>query len=85
VVGQWAWLARRGSLGLGKVQQKKGRKSFPFSACTSRGRRKRNSVVQNNTVLILRINAIASLPISVSTPIVGRVFHFSPWSLIYAI
>jgi hypothetical protein len=29
--------------------------------------------------------SIASLPISVSAPLVGRVFHFNPWSLIYAI
>jgi len=29
--------------------------------------------------------SIASLSISVSAPIVGRVFHFSPWPLIYAI
>jgi hypothetical protein len=43
------------------------------------------SIRSLNAILILRINAIASLPISVSTPIVGRVFHFSPWSLIYAI
>ena len=28
---------------------------------------------------------IASLPISVPAPIVGRVFHFGPWPLIYAI
>ena len=31
------------------------------------------------------LSSIASLPISVSVPLVGRVFHFSPWSLIYAI
>jgi len=30
-------------------------------------------------------SSIASLPISVSAPLVGRVFHFSPWPLIYAI
>jgi len=29
--------------------------------------------------------SIASLSISVSAPIVGLVFHFSPWPLIYAI
>ena len=29
--------------------------------------------------------SIASLPNSVSAPLVGRVFHFSPWPLIYAI
>jgi hypothetical protein len=39
----------------------------------------------HNVILILRINSIASLLISVSTPIVGRAFHFSPWPLIYAI
>jgi len=32
----------------------------------------------HNVILILRINSIASLPISVSAPIVGRAFHFSP-------
>ena len=30
-------------------------------------------------------SSIASLPISVSAPLVGCVFHFSPWPLIYAI
>jgi len=35
----------------------------------------------HNVIWILRINSIASLPISVSTPIVGRAFHFSPWPL----
>jgi hypothetical protein len=39
----------------------------------------------HNVILILRINSIASLQISVSAPIVGRVFHFDPWPLIYAI
>jgi hypothetical protein len=29
--------------------------------------------------------SIVPLPISVSAPLVGRVFHFSPWPLIYAI
>jgi len=29
--------------------------------------------------------SIASLPISVFAPLVGRVFHFNPWPLIYAI
>jgi len=33
----------------------------------------------HNVIWILRINSIASLPISVAAPIVGRVFHFSPW------
>jgi hypothetical protein len=31
------------------------------------------------------LSSIASLPISVFVPLVGRVFHFSPWPLIYAI
>ena len=39
----------------------------------------------HNVIFILRINSIASLLISVSAPIVGRAFHFSPWPLIYAI
>jgi hypothetical protein len=39
----------------------------------------------HNVISILRINSIASLQISVSAPIVGRVFHFDPWPLIYAI
>jgi len=34
---------------------------------------------------ILFFSSIASLPISVFAPLVGRVFHFSPWPLIYAI
>jgi hypothetical protein len=33
----------------------------------------------HNVIWILRINSIASLPISVAAPIVGRGFHFSPW------
>jgi hypothetical protein len=61
VVGQGAWLARRGSLGFGKArgkretQQKERRKKTKtfsvFPCCTSKGRRKRNNVVQNDTVL----------------------------------
>jgi hypothetical protein len=39
----------------------------------------------HNVIWILRINSIAYLSISVSTPIVGRAFHYSPWPLIYAI
>jgi len=39
----------------------------------------------HNVISILKINSIASLQISVSAPIVGRVFHFDPWPLIYAI
>jgi hypothetical protein len=31
------------------------------------------------------LSSIAPLPISVSAPLVGRVFHSSPWPLIYAI
>jgi hypothetical protein len=38
-----------------------------------------------NQPLIIFFPSIASLPISVSAPLVGRVFHFSPWPLIYAI
>jgi hypothetical protein len=94
-----------------------------FPCCTFRGRRKRNSIVQNDAVLeffFLKKNmkrccfgqnapfhlnkarrhnasnfksalnyllfiSIASLSISVSAPIVGHIFHFSPWPLIYAI
>jgi hypothetical protein len=78
LVGQWARLARRGSLGFGRArsgwsasgrgsldfgkargkketQQKERKKNKTFSVfpyCTSRGRRKRNSVIQNDTVLI---------------------------------
>jgi len=33
----------------------------------------------HNVIWILRINSIASFPISVAAPIVGRVFHFNPW------
>jgi hypothetical protein len=33
----------------------------------------------HNVIWVLRINSIASLPISVAAPIVGRVFHFNPW------
>jgi hypothetical protein len=39
----------------------------------------------HNVIWILKINSIASLQISVSAPIVGRVFHFDPWPLIYVI
>jgi len=42
-------------------------------------------LLSHNVIWILRINSIASLQISVSAPIVGRVFHFDPWALIYAI
>ena len=70
-------------------------------------RKKTNSVVQNDTVLVfpfffLYINETASLWIKravsfkwvklqispsdpVPAPLVGRLFHFGPWSLIYAI
>jgi hypothetical protein len=33
----------------------------------------------HNVIWVLRINSIASLPISVAAPVVGRVFHFNPW------
>ena len=39
----------------------------------------------SNQPLIIFFSSIASLPISVSAPLVGRVFHFSPWPLFYAI
>ena len=39
----------------------------------------------HNVILILRINSIASLQISVSAAIVGCVFHFDPWPLIFVI
>jgi hypothetical protein len=122
LAGQWAWLARRGApdfsssrLGVSRllqgtrlagINEERGRKLPTFPCCTSGGRRKKNSVVQNapfhlnvapanffksvlnlsfvllsphNVIWVLRINSIASLPISVAAPIVGRVFHFNPW------
>ena len=39
----------------------------------------------SNQPSIIFFPSIASLPISVSAPRVGRVFHCSPWPLIYAI
>jgi hypothetical protein len=39
----------------------------------------------NSALNPLFFSSIASLPISVFAPLVGRVFHFSPWPLIYAI
>jgi hypothetical protein len=108
--------------GMWREREAKKKQNFSFfPCCTFRGRKKRNSVVQNDTVLVffffnmkrrrfgqnapfhlnktrcqnasnfksalnyLLFISIASLSISVSAPIVGRVFHFSPWPLIYAI
>ena len=47
------------------------------------GARKRPNF--NSALNYLLILSIASLPISVLAPIVGRVFHLGPWPLIYAI
>jgi hypothetical protein len=37
------------------------------------------SFKSSNSILILRINSIASLPTSIVSPIVGHPFHFSHW------
>jgi hypothetical protein len=125
VVGQWAWLARCGSLGLGKacgrregrskIKEKQTFSFFPYcnvwgkkkeEQCRSKRHRSfffnyetasfwRKRAVSfksgartrqvSNQPLIIFFPSIASLPISVFAPLVGRVFHFSPWPLIYAI
>jgi hypothetical protein len=43
------------------------------------------SIKSSIAILILKINSIASLLNSIVSPEVGCLFHFSPWSLIYAI
>ena len=116
----------RGGSGFGRacgvqgLMKKEEENNTAFPCCTSRGRRKGNSVVQNDTVLpplffflhetapfwtkrvvsfkygttrqlpnqsliYLLFISIASLTTSISALIVGRLFHFGPWSLIYAI
>jgi hypothetical protein len=47
--------------------------------------RRQNASNFKSALNYLLFISIASLSISVSVPIVGRVFHFSPWPLIYAI
>jgi hypothetical protein len=41
--------------------------------------------IKSISILILKINAIASLSNSIASPEVGRLFQIDPWSLIYAI
>jgi hypothetical protein len=43
------------------------------------------SIKSSIAILILKINSIASLSNSIFGPEVGRLFHFSSWSLIYTI
>jgi hypothetical protein len=43
------------------------------------------SIKSSISILILKINAIASLSNSIASPEVGRLFQIDPWSLIYAI
>jgi hypothetical protein len=43
------------------------------------------SIKSSIAILILKIKSITSLPNSIVDPEVGRLFHFGPWSLIYAI
>jgi hypothetical protein len=43
------------------------------------------SIKSSIAILILKIRSIASLSNSIVDPEVGRLFHFSLWSLIYAI
>ena len=45
----------------------------------------RTRQVSNQPLIIFGFFSIASLPISVFAPLVGRVFHFGPWPLNYAI
>ena len=47
--------------------------------------RRQNTSIFTSAVNYLLFISIASLSISDPAPIVGRVFHFSPWPLIYAI
>jgi len=39
----------------------------------------------NQSLIYLLFISIATLPTSIVALIVGRLFHFHPWSLIYAI
>ena len=80
--------------------------NFCLSLLIRGGRKKMNSVVQNDTFLVpfiyIYIYETASFwikrvvsfklgklqispPHSIPAPIVGRIFHFGPWPLIYAI
>ena len=43
------------------------------------------SIKYSNVILILKINSNASLPTSIAALIVGHLFHFGSWFLIYAI
>ena len=45
----------------------------------------RNAPMFRSAPQLFLFISIASLPMSVPAPIVGRVFHFGPWPLIYAI
>src|SRR4030065_14267 len=76
LVGHWARLPRFG--GWCAVV---GRPLCPVGGLQARVAGK-NSKKRNPFFLL---SSFASLPISVFVPLVGRVFHFSPWPLIYAI
>ena len=104
LVGHW------GEFGGGGGEERDAGESsnfFVFYSVKTGGRRKMNSVVQNDTVLVsfyiyIYIYETASFwikravsfkwvklqvspPNSVLAPLVGRLFHFGPWHLIYAI
>ena len=61
------------------------RRRFGENAPFHLKKRRQNTQNFNSALNYLLILSIASLPISVLTLIVGRVFHLGPWPLIYAI
>ena len=61
------------------------RRRFGENAPFHLKKRRQNTQNFHSALNYLLILSIASLPISVLAPIVGRVFHLGHWPLIYAI
>ena len=64
------------------MKRRRFRQNAPFHLSPAR---RQNASICKAALNYLLFISIVSLPISVFAPLVGRVFHFSPWPLIYAI
>ena len=64
------------------MKRRRFKQNAPFHLSPAR---RQNASICKAALNYLLFISIVSLPILVSAPLVGRVFHFSPWPLIYAI
>ena len=64
------------------MKRRRFRQNAPFHLSPAR---RQNTSISKAALNHLLFISIAPLPKLVSAPIVGRVFHFGPWPLIYAI